>query len=149
MSKMRILINRTYYTAQATMGELFIDGQKFCYTLEDTARPHGIKVSGDTCIPEGEYYIKLTMSSRFKRELPMIYTEPNEYEILKGGIGFKGVRIHRGNTHVNTHGCVLVGEQQKGNMVLKSKLAEIKLIKKIKDNGGYASLLIVNNRQDD
>ena len=144
---MNILISRLYYTAQATMGELFINGERFCYTLEDTVRAHGIKVPGHTCIPEGEYYVKLTMSSRFKRELPMIYTEPNEFEIIKGGIGFKGVRIHRGNKHIDTHGCVLVGMQQKGNMVLQSKLAEEALMLRLSQAKDPIKLIVVNNRQ--
>jgi hypothetical protein len=144
----QIVIKRTYYTPQATMGEMFINGEFKFFTLEDTARPYGIKVSGDTCIPEGEYNVKLGMSSRFKRDLPMIYTEPNGYEIIKEGIGFKGVRVHRGNTHINTHGCVLVGNLQQGNKVLNSTGAEKELVNIIRLAEGAAKLTIINLKQN-
>ena len=110
-----LLIIRDTYSQNATLGKLFVNGQFFCHTLEDTVRGHGIKVYGHTAIPAGEYSVKVSMSSRFKRLMPMIYTESNGYEIKKGGISFKGVRMHGGNTHLNTHGCVLTAFKRRSN----------------------------------
>jgi hypothetical protein len=45
-----IIHNRLEYYSQTTIGELLIDGNRFCYTLEDTCRPEGIKVTGETAI---------------------------------------------------------------------------------------------------
>ncbi len=107
-----IPIGRYLYTTRTTIGRLNLPvqdgGQVFCHTLEDTVRAYGIKVPGETALPEGIYKVVISMSTRFKRLMPMLYTEPNKYEIKAGGIGFKGVRFHGGNTHKDSEGCPLV-----------------------------------------
>jgi hypothetical protein len=86
------------------IGDLFLnDNDKyknefFCYTLEDEKRADGLKVYGETAIPNGIYNVKLTMSNRFKRLMPLLLDVK----------GFSGVRIHGGNTSKDTHGCPLV-----------------------------------------
>lgn len=80
------------------IGDLFIDGVFFCHTLEDEKRKDGLKVYGETAIPAGIYNVKLTMSNRFKRLMPLLLDVE----------GFKGIRIHGGNTSKDTHGCPLV-----------------------------------------
>lgn len=106
-----IRIDRYLYTTRTTIGRLHLPnqdgGQAFCHTLEDTVRAHGIKVTKETAIPEGIYKIKLTESEKFKRLMSIIYTE-NNLKIKAGGIGFKGVRFHGGNTHKDSEGCPLV-----------------------------------------
>lgn len=106
-----IRIDRYLYTTRTTIGRLYLPtmgGEPFCLTLEDTVRASGIKVSGETAIPEGTYKVDISMSGRFKRLMPMLYTEDNKYEIKAGGIGFKGVRLHGGVSHSDTAGCPLV-----------------------------------------
>lgn len=88
--------------AKATIGKLYIDDVFECYTLEDvdrTLEKGGEKVFGCTAIPRGKYSIIVSMSNRFKRNLPLIVDVPQ----------FEGVRIHAGNTSADTDGCVLVG----------------------------------------
>lgn len=80
------------------IGDLFIDSVFFCHTLEDEKRKDGLKVYGETAIPAGIYNVKLTMSNRFKRLMPLLLDVE----------GFKGIRIHGGNTSKDTHGCPLV-----------------------------------------
>lgn len=108
----RIPIDRYLFTTRTTIGRLYLPSQDggamFCFTLEDTVRAYGIKVPGETAIPEGTYRVDVSMSRRFKRLMPMLYTEGNKYEIKAGGIGFKGVRFHGGNTHEDSKGCPLV-----------------------------------------
>jgi len=105
-----IKIDRYLYTARTTIGRLYLPKEiiPFCFTLEDTVRAHGIKVPGETAIPEDIYKIDISMSRRFKRLMPMLYTESNKYEIKTYGISFKGVRFHGGNDHGDTKGCPLV-----------------------------------------
>lgn len=101
---MKISINRSVYTANSTIGQLFVDGKKVCDTLEDFARPPGAaKVYGRTAIPSGAYNVVVTHSPRFGRPLPLLIAVP----------GFEGVRIHPGNDANNTEGCILVGTYDK------------------------------------
>lgn len=89
-------------------GQLFVedaDGELLGQTLEDPDRrleDGGEKVDGDTAIPRGRYRISITMSSRFKRLMPLIHDVPD----------FDGIRIHGGNTEVDTHGCPLLGQHR-------------------------------------
>lgn len=97
---MRLTLDRTLYEKDATVGDLFIDGEWECHSLEDQVRD-GPKVPGQTAIPTGVYEVLITMSPRFKRRLPLLINVP----------GFDGIRIHPGNTHEDTEGCLLVGER--------------------------------------
>lgn len=96
---MQLILKRTEYTNESTMGSLSLDGQHLCFTLEDVVRPKGVKVYAKTAIPTGRYDVTINMSARFKRLMPHVLNVPN----------FEGIRIHKGNTHLNTAGCVLVG----------------------------------------
>ncbi len=96
---MKLLLKRDLLNESYTLGELYIDGVHFCYTVEDRVRPVGEKVFGETAIPYGIYKIIVNMSNRFKVLMPLLLNVPN----------FDGVRIHFGNTENDTNGCVLIG----------------------------------------
>lgn len=146
-----IKIVRTEYFTRTTIGRLYLHGKKdyFCYVLEDTVRPFGIKVPGETAIPDtgalAAYKIDVNMSSRFKRDMPMIYTESNGYELKNGGISFKGTRLHGGNTHENTEGCPLVAYNRPTLETIQGT-AEKELTAKIKEylKEGSVGLSIIN-----
>lgn len=107
---MKVEVKRTFKGTEYTIGKLYIDGHYLCDTLEDTVR-NGAKIAGKTAIPAGTYKVKKTMSPRFKKVLPEILNVP----------GFTGVRIHAGNTAIDTDGCLLLGLNKKKGQVLESQ----------------------------
>lgn len=112
MKTAKLLLIRDTFTDDTTLGKLYVNEEFFCHTLEDAVRDYGVKVHGDTAIPRGEYKVNVSRSSEFNRLMPMVYTEDNGYELVNGGISFKGIRIHGGNTHKNTEGCILVAHNR-------------------------------------
>lgn len=108
---MKMKLKRTFKGAEYTIGKLYLNDEYFCDTLEDVVRPEGRKVAGKTAIPTGEYKVVLTESKRFKKLLPLLINVPN----------FTGVRIHSGNTHHDTEGCILVGENKVKGRVINSR----------------------------
>lgn len=115
-----------------TIGKMYIDGDYFCDTLEDRVRDINkngkfdngeVKVAGETAIPYGRYQVVVTMSPRFKRELPRLLNVPN----------FEGILIHRGNTAPDTAGCILVGENKVKGKVINSTPYEQKLVSILKE----------------
>ncbi len=117
------LYRHTYNTKgdRNIIGDLFIDGEFFCHTLEDEKRADGKKVYGETAIPVGVYDIVLTVSNRFKRLMPLLLDVPM----------FKGIRIHGGNTSKDSHGCPLVAFNTDYKRIWGT--AEKKLTKRLKE----------------
>lgn len=119
---MNILVNRKYPFIKGVLGELFLDGEFECFTLEDCERME--KISGQTAIPRGIYRMVIDYSQRFKRLMPHILDVPN----------FTGVRIHSGNTVEDTEGCILVGTERIGDMIGHSREAYTNLFVKLFPN---------------
>lgn len=119
---MKLSLIRKSRSEDFTLGELFIDGQFFCYTVEDKVRPLGEKVFGKTAIPAGSYKVIINMSNHFKKEMPLLLSVP----------GFEGVRIHSGNTAEDSEGCIIIGMVKTENGVGMSRVAFTKLMDKIK-----------------
>lgn len=117
---MELKLYRKIYSKNSTIGELFINGTFFCFTLEDFCRdlnrdgdlkdPGEAKVYGQTAIPAGRYQVLINMSNRFKKLMPLLVNVP----------GFEGIRIHNGNTAAHTEGCILVGASKAVDFVGKS-----------------------------
>lgn len=118
---MELTLTRRWLYAESTLGELEVDGEFFCYTLEDTVRAPGIKIKSKTAIPPGRYRVTVTFSNRFKRRMPLLLNVPM----------FEGIRIHSGNKAVDTEGCILVGFSYSGESVLQSRHAYNALFPKI------------------
>ena len=117
---MELTLNRDVLNSEFTLGELLIDGVHFCYTVEDVVRI-GEKVHGKTAIPYGRYKVILNMSNRFKKIMPLLIDVPQ----------FEGVRIHSGNTALDTEGCLIVGMVRTDNGVGMSRVAFQKLMDKL------------------
>lgn len=144
---MKLLVKRNTYYKDTTIGEIFVDDKRLAYTLEDTVRATGVKVKHHTAIPEGVYKVALSISSRFKRKLPMIYSEDNKYELKNDGMSFSGIRIHRGNTDDHTSGCILVGFDNTRDKIYNSTSAEVALMSLLEAATDEITLEIVNGQQ--
>lgn len=122
-----------------TAGRLYVDGEYFCDTLEDTVRTlrsAADKVPGQTAIPAGRYRARVTLSPRFRRDLILIERVPF----------FTGVRIHAGNTDADTEGCVLVGRRDSvaGRLAAGSRGIEAALTDTVRRAAGETHVTIVN-----
>ena len=111
----------------ATIGELYIDGDLECFTLEDAVREvpgkpvSAWKIPKQTAIPRGRYRVTIDMSTAFHKMMLHILDVP----------GFAGIRIHKGNDIDDTEGCILVGLHATQTTVTQSKLAFDPLFDKI------------------
>ena len=118
---MRLLLKRRFKGEAHTIGTLYVDGARFCDTLEDRVRDLAggeVKVPGETAIPEGTYRVIVNRSPKFGRDLPRLLDVPQ----------FEGVLIHRGNSAEDSAGCILVGENKEKGKVINSTPYEEKLV---------------------
>lgn len=125
---MKIKVVREVFTDKSTIGSLYVNGQFFCYTLEDKDRGleqsqslvmiQAKKLFGITAIPYGKYELIVNKSPKFGRLLPR----------LLGIKGFDGVLIHRGNSAEHSHGCILVGYKKAPDGIFESTKAENDLV---------------------
>lgn len=97
---MELRLERRWYSDECTIGDLLLNGKHECWTLEDHFPTPYVKAPGFTCIPEGRYEVIINHSERFGVDMPLLVDVPD----------FRGIRIHSGNTAVDTDGCILVGE---------------------------------------
>lgn len=135
---MILTLKRIARKAKYTIGRLYIDGAYFCDTLEDTDR--GLtqsmplwqieqkKVYGQTAIPTGSYDVIMTYSPKFaSRSWAKPYS--GRLPLVNNVPGFSGVRVHPGNDHTQTLGCLLVGRNTVVGKVTQSADTFEKLMK--------------------
>ena len=128
---MKLKVVRETKNDICTIGSLFINGEFFCYTLEDKDRGlkqtdsllfiNTKKIFGLTAIPSGTYKLIVNQSPKFKRMLPRILD-------IKG---FDGVLLHRGNSASDSLGCILIGYKKGENSIFESTKAEADLVNRL------------------
>ena len=137
-----INIIRNIFNTDSTVGELYLNGIRFCYTLEDAIRPYGVKIQDYTAIPEGVYFGRITYSPKYKREMILIYNNQENRTIDYKGVKFEGVRVHGGNKASDSSGCVLVAFNRIDNETIQGT-AEKQLTAKIKELYGNNEFKII------
>ena len=134
--KINLLLIRDTFTENSVIGELFLNGERICDTLENPWLDNQRTIS---CIPEGHYNVRLRLAreSATRDYLHLLVQEvPNRDWIL----------FHRGNTAKDTSGCILVGLGSKQDFVSNSVLAMDLLIKEVIHLGGENINLIIKNK---
>ena len=122
---MELKVKRRFKADTYTIGTMFIDGLRFCDTLEDTDRSlrsdmplseiKAKKKFGITAIPTGRYKIKMSYWPKYKKNYPELCNVP----------GYTSILIHGGKNATATLGCVLVGENKiKGGLINSGKYVE-------------------------
>lgn len=153
---MKLLLKRIALRPTYTIGQLFIDGERFCDTCEDKVRDTNKdgdlldegegKVYAETAIPYGTYDVTLNVQSpRFRTK--------KAYEFCKGFLPrllnvphFEGILIHIGNTAKDSGGCILVGENKVVGGLINSTATFTRLYGRLKaaaDRGEKIEIEIV------
>lgn len=101
-----LTLKRTETIDKGTFGELYINGQRECYTLENTAK----------MIPAGIYTIV---------KIPKGYR-------LQSVPGRSNINIEIGNYPFESLGCIFVGTSKDLNGVYGSKVALWRLVRHVK-----------------
>lgn len=125
---MEITLTRTAKKTNYTIGKVYVNGVKFCDSLEDTDRGltsemnesviRAKKVYGKTAIPTGRYEVTTEWMNSLKCYALMLHNVK----------GFTGIFVHNGVNENNTEGCPLVGVNNlvgrlDGNRVYMDSLA--------------------------
>ena len=122
---------RSVFTDVSTIGELYVDREQFCFTLEDPVRD--TKIPKLTAIPYGTYAIIMTHSPKFGMMMPLLCGVPN----------YEGVRIHAGNNAKDTDGCILVGFTKGKDVIGQSRKAFNELLAILKEANNAIKIEIV------
>lgn len=137
---LELLVDRKYKKETYTIGNLYVDGEWFCNTLEDKDRGlkssmsleevERLKVYAETAIPAGRYKVIMdVVSPKYNRVKWYKDNFGGRMPRLENVKGFSGVLIHPGTTAVDSAGCIIVGLNKKKGNVLESRATFTKLWK--------------------
>ena len=136
LNQINLLLIRDTFSEISTIGDLFLNGERMCHTLENPWKDNQRNIS---CIPEGEYKVRL----RLARESA---TRDYLHLLVQDVPDRKWVLVHRGNYAKDTRGCILVGLGSEQDVVYNSTLAMDLLMKEIINLGGKNINLIIKNK---
>ena len=134
--EIKLLLVRDTFSKESTIGELFINEERICDTLEN---PYLDNQRAISCIPEGEYKVRI----RLPRESA---TRDYMHLLVKDVKDRDYILFHIGNTAKDTRGCILVGLGSQQDFVSNSVLAMDLLIKEVIHLGGENINLIIKNK---
>ena len=145
---MKLTVKRTALRSSYTLGELYIDGQFFCSTLEDKDRGltqnmsveqiKSMKVPGETAIPKGTYKVTLDVVS------PKFSKYPFYMEVCEGKLprlidvkGYEGILIHVADgikRDALLQGCIGIGNLSSEDYLINGKQVFKEFYNRIKGN---------------
>lgn len=145
---MKLIVKRTALRSSYTLGELYIDGQFFCSTLEDLDRGltqdmplnliKSLKIPGETAIPKGTYKVTLDVVS------PKFSKYPFYMKVCEGKLprlidvkGYEGVLIHVADgikRDALLQGCIGIGNLSSEEYLINGKQVFTEFYNRIKGN---------------
>lgn len=145
---MKLTVKRTVLRSSYTLGELYIDGQFFCSTLEDLDRGltqdmplnliKSLKIPGETAIPKGTYKVTLDVVS------PKFSKYPFYMKVCEGKLprlidvkGYEGVLIHVADgikRDALLQGCIGIGNLSSEEYLINGKQVFTEFYNRIKGN---------------
>ena len=119
---MKLKVLRFSSQEDSTSGLLFLENEQglefLCYTLEDESRD--LKIKGETRVPAGIYEIKLRTEGGFHEKYKKRFGGLHKGMLHVTNVpNFEWILIHTGNTDEHTAGCLLVGDSQENNVIVK------------------------------
>ena len=120
---MDLLVLRFSSQKDSTNGLLFQKTESFglqflCYTLEDEFR--ALKVRGETRIPAGIYDIQFRKEGGFHNKYSKRFTDIHKGMLQVMDVpNFDYILLHCGNTDKHSSGCLLLGDSQENNIIIK------------------------------
>ena len=108
-------IQERQYLKGCTISDLYTpENENIGYALEDVGRPPGVKIKGETCIPEFVYDVSITYSNRFKKDMILLSNNDRGTVTDSHGVEFTGIRVHGGNDVDDTDGCPCIAKNFDG-----------------------------------
>jgi len=120
---MKLVVYRISSEKDCTNGVLFEKTDSFglrflCYTLEDEHRV--LKVKGETRIPKGKYNIEYRKEGGFHNKYSKRFSNIHKGMLQVMDVpNFDYILLHCGNSDENTAGCLLLGDSQENNQIIK------------------------------
>ena len=132
---MNIELKRKEFTPNSIIGEVFIDDEFFCYSIENPKI--GSAAGQDLAIPYGDYRLSYHSPSRFEAGLHSLMKDDKSYKMLclsnERVPKSRAILIHWGNTAKDTEGCIILGKTKDKDFIGNSKVACYDFYKRLKD----------------
>lgn len=134
-----LLLSRTDFTDQSTIGDVWIDNTWVCYALEPTSRK---SAPGIHSIPQGKYELVMYESPRMKAKVTRLMVEGKPiHPIIRAARvplllkvpNHEFVEIHPGNSLKDTKDCILPGFGKDIDWVSNSEKAFIYIVEKVEE----------------
>ena len=124
MNKTVIKVKRFAFKETYTVSRITVDDVYVCDGMEDKVRVLNSiedKIKHKTAIPAGTYDADIYFSKKFGYKVIRLFDVPY----------FEGIYVHKGNTAKESHGCIIVGKNDKKGWLSNPTIYMNKLIEAV------------------
>lgn len=119
---MQIRIHSRERFPEATVATLSIDSIFECFVREGAVRSDRLFIPGESALPVGHYNVSIQHSTRFGRPLPLVASTAPQVGVDRRAFRL-GAWIHPGHPREECTGAILLGQEQEGRAVKRTRLA--------------------------